>query len=245
MKDFMTDITWEHEQISACLKSIDHETWTEMNNHYQDLRARGVLDYLDQGASGIHPGLAPIVNLAAQPHIDKGDDRLSWTTTNAWGDYEGAWAVFPESKIMFKMEPGDVVFCRASYVEHWITKIVSGQRYCNTRFTKGDVAHPSPTTVQCPVPECESMFCNFISLSGHLPDKHSGLADEAVELIINEVELATSPYNDSEAKNIGRWLKSRVERRSQRKASKSASAKKRRGGKVEQVSGEPVVESVS
>ncbi|KAL6713337.1 hypothetical protein ACLMJK_008802 [Lecanora helva] len=228
-KAFLEATAWEHQQVSRCIRLLDPEVWSDMNQNYQKLRNNGDLDFLDQGEDCVHHGLAPILNLAAQPHADVGNDPTSWTSTNSWGDYEGACAVFPESKIMFKMEPGDLVLCRATYVEHWITKITNGQRYCNTRFTKRDVVRSIPTDIKCPVPNCGKMYAHFNSLSGHIADAHHGISDETAELVTTEVKSASSAFTDKEAKQIRKWLKDRVKKRETRLEGKRATAKKRRG----------------
>ncbi len=148
----MQKTAWEHDQISNVLMHLDRSAWEESNRHYRKLRDDKALDHLDQGPNGIHSGLAPIVNLTVQPHRDPEDARLSWTATNTWCNYEGAWVVFPYLKMMIKQEPGDIVFCRSAYLEHWVTKITKGERYCNTRFSKENVQNPLDLWVNCPVP---------------------------------------------------------------------------------------------
>ena len=224
--DFMQKTAWEHDQVSTVLKHLDRPAWEESNRHYRKLRDDGQLGHLDQGPTGIHSALAPIVNMTVQPHKDPEDARLSWTSTNTWCYYEGAWVVFPDLKVMIKQEPGDIVFCRSAYLEHWVTKITKGQRYCNTRFSKGNVQNPLHPWVKCPVPGCDNQPTGRVDSLHYHVKKHSALTDDEVEAIITGLEDETSVFSAADARKIAHWLRDRgVPRRPQ-----SPKARPRSGG---------------
>ncbi|CAF9941337.1 hypothetical protein IMSHALPRED_002526 [Imshaugia aleurites] len=198
VRDFMQKTAWEHDQIST-------------------LRDDGQLGHLDQGPTGIHAALVPIVNMTVQPHKikDPDDARLSWTSTNTWCYYEGAW------------EPGNIVFCRSAYLEHWVTKITKGQWYCNTRFSKGNVQNPLDLWVKCPVPGCVNNPTGRVdSLYYHVKKQHSALTDEEVEAIITGLEDETSVFSAADVRKFAHWLRKRGVPRIPRKS--KGEAKKRR-----------------
>lgn len=215
--DFMQKTAWEHDQVSNVLRHLDRPAWEESNRHYRKLRDDGHLGHLDQGPNGIHSALATIVNLTVQPHKDPEDARLSWTSTNTWCYYEGAWAVFPYLKMMIKQEPGDIIFSRSAYLEHWVTKITKGERYCNTRFSKGNVQNPLDPWVKCPVPGCDNKPTGTVGALHYHVKKHAALTDDEVEAIITGIEDEASVFSVADARKIARWLRDRGVQRQARK----------------------------
>ena len=236
LKAFMRDTAWEHDQGSKWLKILDEEAWLRMNKWYQDLQAAGKLEHLYQGPNGIYSGFVPISNLAVQPHRDPKDARGSWTQTNAWGDYEGAWAVFPQLRSMIFQEPGDVLWCRSYYLEHWVTSILKGQRFCNTRFNKEDVVNPKPQIYICPVPECGNTVGVVTSLRDHIGKYHFQLSDSEVEQITSSMAAHDSCFNESEARSVAGMLTRRIflhekkERKQEKKAMLENTCKQAEGG---------------
>lgn len=215
--DFMQKTAWEHDQVSTVLMHLDRPAWEESNKHYCKLRDDKSLAHLDQGPHDIHSGLAPIVNLTVQPHRDPEDARLSWTSTNTRCDYEGTWVVFPYLKIMIKQEPGDIIFCRSAYLEHWVTKITKGQRYCNTRFSKENVQNPLDLWVKCPVPGCDNKPMGRVDSLHYHVKKHSELSDAEVQAVINSLEDEASTFSAADARKIAHYLRMRKITRNPRK----------------------------
>ena len=230
LKAFMRDTAWEHDQGSNWLRALDDGAWRRMNKWYQDLQEAGKFEHLYQGPNGCYSALVPIANLAVQPHRDPKDARGSWTQTNAWGDYEGAWIVFPQLRLMIFQEPGDIVWCRSYYLEHWVTPILKGQRFCNTRFNKEDVVNPKPQIYVCPVPECSNTVGVVSSLRSHIGKHHFKLSDAEVEQITGGMADG-GVFDEKEARSVARMLATRTNLQDKKKREREEKANQGKTGK--------------
>ena len=211
------------------MELCDRESKQKFHAHTQDLRRDGLLQHLDQGPHAVNSSLVAIVNLAVQPHRDPGDARDGWTSTNSWGNYEGAWAVFPDLGIMIEQEPGDIMLCRSHYLEHWITKITSGERYSCIRMTKENVINPLEQWARCPVPGCDWISGRVASIRVHFQAKHFALSNTEVQSVMDSVRTDFPEYSAKDVKAISAALRSRM--LGQKRKEKKRKEKETRKGK--------------
>ena len=99
------------------------------------------------------------------PHKDSGDVKDGWTITLCWGNFEGADAVYPGLRKMFRQRPMDLMMTRASVLEHWNTDLTSGRRFCTTFFSKSNVMEPKAAPYKCE--SCPSTFARPNDLRSH------------------------------------------------------------------------------
>ena len=217
VKEFIKEVSWENEPIGKLMELSDRKSKAKFHNHTQSLRQDGFLEHLDQGPHAVNSSLVAIVNMAAQPHRDPKDARDGWTSTNAWGNYEGAWAVFPDLGIMIEQEPGDIMLCRSHYLEHWITEITSGERYCCTRMTKDNVINPLEQWVRCPVPGCFWTSGRVSSLRPHVQTKHFELAETEVQTIMGNIQSNFPEYSAKDVKAIASIFRVRMAEREKKR----------------------------
>ncbi len=210
VKEFIKEVSWENEPIGKLMALSDRKSKEKFHNHTQELRRDGLLKHLDQGPHAVNSSIVAIVNMTVQPHRDPKDARDGWTSTNTWGNYEGAWAVFPDLGIMIEQEPGDIMLCRSHYLEHWITEITSGERFCCTRMTKDDVINALEKWVRCPVPGCAWRSGRVSSLRHHVGSKHFNLTDAEVESIMDNIPTGFPEYDDKDINAISSAFRSRM-----------------------------------
>ena len=227
VKKFIQEVSWENEPIGKLMALSDRESKEKFHSHTQELRQNGLLKHIDQGPHAVNSSLVALVNMTVQPHRDPKDARDGWTSTNTWGNYEGAWAVFPDLGIMIEQEPGDIMLCRSHYLEHWITPITSGERYCCTRMTKDNVINPLERWVRCPVPNCDWLSGRVTSLRHHIQTKHFELTDADVRSIMDSIQTDFPEYS---AKDI-RVIDSSFEARMAQQENKKSKAKGKLGPK--------------
>ena len=210
VKEFIKEVSWENEPIGKLMALSDGLSREKFHQHTQKLRQDGLLKHLDQGPHAVNSSLVAIVNMAAQPRRDPKDAQDGWTSTNAWGNYEGAWAVFPDLGIMIEQEPGDIMLCRSHYLEHWITEITSGERYCCTRMTKENVINLPERRVRCPVPHCDWLSGSVSSLRYHVQTKHFSLTDTEVQSIMATIHTDFPEYSTKDIKTIAANFRARL-----------------------------------
>ena len=227
VKDFIKEISWENEPIGKLMEICDRESKQKFHAHTQNLRRDGLLKHLDQGPHAVNSSLVAIVNLAVQPHRDPNDARDGWTSTNAWGDYKGAWAVFPDLGIMIEQEPGDIMLCRSHYLEHWITKITSGERYSCIRMTKENVINPLEKWARCPVHGCDWIAGRLESIRSHFQTRHFALSDADVQSTMDSVPTRFPEYSAKDVKAIFAAFGARMARQKKKeKTTKERAARK-------------------
>ena len=221
VKEFIKEVSWGNEPIGKLMELSDRKSKAKFHNHTQWLRQDGFLEHLDQGPHAVNSSLVAIVNMAAQPHRDPKDARDGWTSTNAWGNYEGACAVFPDLGIMIEQEPGDIMPCRSHYPEHWITEITTGERYCCTRMTKENVINPLEKWVHGPVPGCSWTSGRVSSLRPQIQTKHFELTETEIQTIMGNIQSNFHEYSARDVTTIASIVRVRMAERE----------KKRRGTK--------------
>lgn len=229
VKEFIKEVSWENEPIGKLMALSDRESKDKFHTHTQKLRQDGLLKGLDQGPHAVNSSLVAIVNMTVQPHRDPKDAHDGWTSTNSWGNYEGAWAVFPDLGIMIEQEPGDIMLCRSHYLEHWIKKITSGERYCCTRLTKEDVINPLEKWVRCPTPSCVWKSGRVASLRPHVHAKHFGLTDIEVKSIMDNIQTNFPEYGAKDIKAIDSIFRARMAGQEKKKAKNQAKMEARQG----------------
>lgn len=222
VKEFIKEVSWENEPIEKLMALSDKESKEKFHQHTQKLRQDGLLKHLDQGPHAVNSSLVAIVNMTVQPHRDPQDARDGWTSTNSWGNYEGAWAVFPDLGIMIEQEPGDIMLSRSHYLEHWISKIISGERYCCTRMTKENVINPLERWVRCPIPSCVWKTGRVASLRQHVQAKHFGLTDVEVKSIMDNIQTDFPNYSAKDIKAIASIFRARMAEQEKKEAKKKA-----------------------
>lgn len=87
-------------------------------------------------------------------------------------------------KITIKQQPGDIIFCRSGYPEHWVTEITKGERYCNTRFFKGECPESPQPLVKCQVPGCDNESIELVESMYYHARKHSALETKPLPLVL-------------------------------------------------------------
>ncbi len=214
----MKEVSWENEPIGKLMALSDPQSKEKFHNHTQKLRQDGLLKHLDQGPHAVHSSLVAIVNMAVQPHRDPNDAHDGWVSTNSWGNYEGAWVVFPDLGIMIEQEPGDIMLCRSQYLEHWIMKITSGERYCCTRLTKENIINPLEKWVRCPVPGSVWNAGRVSSIRPHVYTKHFDLTDAEVSSIMDIINVDFPEFSDEDVRAIGSILRARMTKQLKKEA---------------------------
>ena len=210
VKKFMEDVSWENEPIGELMALCDRKSKDKYQQFTQKARDDGQLKQLDQGPHAVNSSLIAIFNMAVQPNREIKDARDGWASTNSWGNYEGAWVVFPDLGIMIKQEPGDVLLYRSQYLEHWVTNITKGERYCCARMTRDSVIHPLEQWVNCPVPNCFWKARVLPSLRDHIKLKHSLLIDTEVKSIMDNIRIHFPQYDDRHVASIAFFFKARM-----------------------------------
>lgn len=94
--------------------------------HWSNLTlSRGYI-HTERSCFTYHPVL---LNARVEPHIDKNDTLSGMVAMTCVGDFTGGGnVIIPLFGRQYAMRPGDVMFLRASLIEHWITAY-EGQRY--------------------------------------------------------------------------------------------------------------------
>ena len=147
------------------IRKLDPKEYERYHQCYNKLAKAGKLGPLHQTHRGTYIGLALLINKVTSPHKDSGDIKDGWTVTLCWGDFEGAYAVYPGLGKMFKQQPMDLMMTRASVLEHWNTDLTSGQRFCTAFFSKSNVMEPKAAPYECE--SCSSAFNCSDSLRRH------------------------------------------------------------------------------
>lgn len=218
VKEFMEAVSWENEPINRLMELVDRPSKDKFHKHTQKLREDGLLRHLDQGPFAVNSSLAAIVNMTVQPHRDANDARDGWSSTNSWEKYEGAWVVYPDLGIMVEQEPGDIMLCRTHFLEHWLTKIISGQRYCCTRLTKQSVINPLDRWVRCPTPGCDWKAGRVASLRPHVQTKHLELTDLEIKSIMDNIQIDFPEYSAKDIKAIAFIFRARMAEQEKKEA---------------------------
>ena len=135
---------------------------------------------------------------------------------------------------MFYQEPGDVLFCRSAYQEHWVTKITKGERYCNTRFNEENVLNPLPLWVKCPVPGCGWSTGRVASVRGHIRGTHAELSDAEVDEVMKELRKGESIFSEKEVESIGHSFQTRTKKKDEKERKRSVREEKKKDGKKQQ-----------
>lgn len=229
VKDFIKGVSWENEAIGKMMALSDKKSRDKFHEHTQKLRQDGLLKHLDQGPHAVNSSLVAIVNMTVQPHRDSHDARDGWTSTNTWGNYEGAWVVFPDLGIMIEQEAGDIMLCLGKYLEHWITKITSGERYCCTRMTKENVINPLELWVRCPVPSCIWTAGRVASVRAHAQAEHFELTNTEVDSIMDNIGTNFPEYNAKDIKAITSAFQARMAKQSKKEAKNLAKMETKQG----------------
>ena len=221
VKEFVKEVSWENEPIGKLMALSDRESKEKFHQHTQKIRKDGLLRHLDQGPHAVNSSLVAIVNMTVQPHRDPQDAHDGWASTNSWGNYEGAWAVFPDLGIMIEQEPGDIMLCRSQYLEHWITKITSGERYCCTRLTKENVINRLEQWVRCPVPDCAWKAGRVSSLRTHIQAKHFKLTDTEVRSVMDKIRAICPDYSAKDIQSISFAFRARTAAQARKETKKA------------------------
>ena len=146
------------------LKALDPEAW-QRYDCYKELADGGKLGPLHQSLRGCYAGMALLINMAVHPHRDAGDVKNGWGATNCWCTFEGGLPAFGALNLVFNQKPMDLMFARSAVLEHWLTPITLGERYCQTHFTKKFVMDPSSRDYECYW--CGTGFASNRSLRRH------------------------------------------------------------------------------
>ena len=105
---------------------------------YQQAAHTGVLRIMTTTHRACFEGLVLIRNLAAHAHKDSSDYKKGWVAMCCFGDFTGGELVILPLKMMFKFEPGDVIFFRSTLIEHYVLPF-TGDRTSLVFFTDHNV----------------------------------------------------------------------------------------------------------
>ena len=131
------------------MKKFAPKEYERYHQCYNKLAKAGKLGPLHQTRRGTFIGLALLINRITNPHKDSGDVKDGWTVTFCWGNFDGADAVYPGLRKVFKQRPMDLMMTRASVLEHWNTDLISGHRFCTAFFSKANVMEPKDAPYVC------------------------------------------------------------------------------------------------
>ena len=146
--------------------AIDPDTWARYNELYQRLANEGKLGVIHQSSRGCYVAMALLINTAVNPHRDPGDVTKGWVTTNCWGQFEGGMPAFGGLDMLFQQKPMDLMFARSALIEHWVTPITSGERFCQTHFVKKDIMDKLIPKFFCDYCDTKSVYHR--NIQGHL-----------------------------------------------------------------------------
>lgn len=108
-----------------------------METYRQALRT-GALRIMTATSRACFQGLVVIKNLAALPHKDSSDYKTGWVAMCCFGGFTGGELVIPVLKMVFKFQPGDVIFFRSALLEHYVLPF-EGDRTSLVFFTHHNV----------------------------------------------------------------------------------------------------------
>lgn len=199
--DYISDTTWEHRLISGWFKALDEVTWKKYNSRYQELRNEGELGHLDLGAKelGCFLGHALLINTYVDPHKDSGDVKWGWVFTYPWMKFEGGDAVYLDLGLRFKQRAGDFIMSRSCVLVHMTMRIISGQRWGNTWFTKAKVLETPVATFLCKEPGCAASYVSQSGLQWHKTKYHSK------DVAVGEDDVVDDEMLLEEEEEEGEW----------------------------------------
>lgn len=95
-------------------------------DHWADRSFSAGIKRTERACFTYHPVL---VNARVAPHLDRNDSLSSMVAMTCARDFKnGGNVIIPLFKRQYALRPGDVMFLRASLIEHWISAY-EGQRY--------------------------------------------------------------------------------------------------------------------
>ncbi len=155
-------------------------------DHWADRSFSAGIKRTERACFTYHPVL---VNARVAPHLDKNDSLSSMVAMTCARDFKnGGNVVIPLLGRQYAVRPGDVMFLRASLIEHWISPY-EGQRYSFVHAIPENVnnfrdANPAPLRTlgkrriaeddveedSVPVERVKCPFCRktFANLKSHL-----------------------------------------------------------------------------
>ena len=111
-RQFFVNIAPLTQAVSLLFSAVDKT--------YQRALRTGALRIMTATNRACFQGLVVIRNLAALPHKDSSDYKKGWVAMCCFGDFTGGELVIPVLKMMFKFQPGDVIFFRSTILEHYV-----------------------------------------------------------------------------------------------------------------------------
>ena len=142
-----------HEAVRAFIRSIaplqqiigilflatDPQAYATYFNNFRKTAATTAWDIFATSRRACFHGLAVLRNLQVGRHKDKRDRKRGWTAMVCIGQFRQGFLVLPQLNLRVKFEPGDVIFFRASFLEHFLEEF-QGERSALVFFTHASVA---------------------------------------------------------------------------------------------------------
>ena len=116
----------------------DKQVHAQYVDTYQQADRTGALRIMTATHRACFQGLIVIRNLAAHPHKHSSDYKKRWVAMCCFGDFTGGELVIPLLKMMFKFEPGDMIFFMWTLLEHYVLPF-TGHRTSLVFFTHHNI----------------------------------------------------------------------------------------------------------
>lgn len=125
--------------ISILMHAMDPFAYGKFYNNFQKTATQSSWKLFGTSRRSCYHGLALLINLTVRPHRDKNDTTTGWTAMTCEGNFTGGLLVVPELGVKINFRPGDVIFLRASMLEHYLEDW-EGRRSSLVFLTHADVA---------------------------------------------------------------------------------------------------------
>lgn len=125
--------------IGILFLATDPQAYATYFNNFRKTAAATAWDIFATSRRACFHGLAILRNLQVGRHKDKRDRKRGWTAMVCIGQFRHGFLVLPQLNLRVKFEPGDVIFFRASFLEHFLEEF-KGERSALVFFTHASVA---------------------------------------------------------------------------------------------------------